>query len=228
MYLSILLLHWQSTRDENWTMWCGYVWREMHVYIYLTGSIIWLMSCFLTANNRPAFQWNMDTYGGRYHIYLLQLCIWLIFTVSLISMTTKYNHLCHHKYRFCYLLRSNPYVSICTFWTKIQGYHLTRFVWHTRIIFLFFYYVEIVYLLQRREDVGMCWNQLQLGLTWSSRVTNVIKYYLWFQITNLESRFSISLKLYIECILWYIGLEKVFFDIVLEHHKSWIMSLGIF
>ena len=149
---------------------------------------------FVDANTRLVFQWNMDTYGGRYHIYLLQLCIWLIFTVSLISMTTKYNHLCHHKYRFCYLLRSNPYVSICTFWTKIQGYHLTRFVWRTRIIFWLFYYVAIVHLFQRREDVGICWNKLQLGFPWSSRVTNGLKYYFLFRIPNLESRFSASLE----------------------------------
>ena len=62
--------------------------------------------------------------------------------------------------------------QICTFWNKIQGYHLTQFVWRTRIIFRFLLYVAIFHLLQRQEDVGICWNQLQLGFPWSIWVTH--------------------------------------------------------
>ena len=29
-------------------------------------------------------------------------------------------------------------------------------------------------------------------------------------------------------VLWYIGLDKVLYGLVLEHHKSWIVSLDIF
>ena len=47
------------------------------LYIF-TGAIIWMMLHFLTADNSPEFQWNVDTYGGRIYKYLLHLCFWLI------------------------------------------------------------------------------------------------------------------------------------------------------
>ena len=148
----------------------------------------------LTANNRPGFQWNVDMYGGRSHIYLQQLCIWLIYCFIEIndgqaqSRVSSKGHLL-----FIYYVQINM-SQICTFWTKFQYYHLTRLVWHTRIIFRFFSYVAIFHLLQRWEDVGICWNQLQLGFPWSSWVTNGLKYYLLFQIPNLESGFTASLE----------------------------------
>ena len=64
---------------------------------------------------------------------------------------------------FVYLLCSNHMSQICTFWTEIQGCHITRLVQHTRIIYHFLLYVAILHLLQRMEDVGIYWNQLQLG-----------------------------------------------------------------
>ena len=42
--------------------------------------------------------------------------------------------------------------------------------------------------------VGICWNQLQLGFPWSSRVTNGLECYLLFRIPNLESGFAASLE----------------------------------
>ena len=67
--LSLLLFHWQSTQDENWTLWCGYLWRENSFLHIFTRTVIWLMSHLLTANNRPGFLWNVDTYA---FVYLLR------------------------------------------------------------------------------------------------------------------------------------------------------------
>ena len=97
-------------------------------------------------------------------------------------------------YAFVYLLCTNQYVSISTFWNKTQGCNLTRLVWRTRIIFRFFSCVSIVHLLRRGEYVGICWNQLQLGFPWSSRVKNGLECYLLFRIPNLESGFAASLE----------------------------------
>ena len=78
MYLAYLLFHWQSTHDKNWTIWCGYVWRENSCLYIFTCTIIWIMSHFLTADNGPVFQWNVGKYGGKSHIYHLHLHIWII------------------------------------------------------------------------------------------------------------------------------------------------------
>ena len=51
--------------------------------------------------------------------------------------------------------------QISTFWTEIQGCHLTRLVWRTRIIFRFFSYVAIAHLLRRGEYVGI-WFRIPL------------------------------------------------------------------
>ena len=63
---SILSFHWRSTRDENWKLWCGYVWRENSCLHIFSHTVIWLMSHLLTADNRPGFLWNMDTYVFGY------------------------------------------------------------------------------------------------------------------------------------------------------------------
>ena len=46
---------------------------------YLLGKDIWLIYHLLNADNRPVFQWIMDTYEERSHLYLLQLCTWIIY-----------------------------------------------------------------------------------------------------------------------------------------------------
>ena len=81
IYLLYLLIHWQCTRDKKWTIPYEYIWREKSCpYIYIfADTFIWLISHFVTADTRPAFQWNVDVYVGRIHIYIMQLCIWLIF-----------------------------------------------------------------------------------------------------------------------------------------------------
>ena len=140
--------------------------RIIHAYIFFWGTVIWIMSHFLTAENRPGFQWNVDTYGGRSHIYLLPLFVCIIYCFIDIhdgrsqSQVSSKGHLL-----LIYYVQINL-SQICTLWTEIQGYHLTQFVWRTRIIFRFFSYVVIFRLLQIREDVGICWNKLQLGFFW--------------------------------------------------------------
>ena len=90
--------------------------------------------------------------------------------------------------------------QIFTFWTKIQGYHLTRLVWCTRIIFRFFLYVAIFRLLQRWEDIEICWNQLELRFPWSSPFVTRLDQgncsWSWFQhirtSTRLRSKCTIA------------------------------------
>ena len=137
--------------------------RIIHVYINFAGTLIWLMYHLLTADNRPGFQRNVNTYGGISNIYLLHLWIWLIYCLIDIhdgraqpQVSSKWQLL------FIYYFQINM-SQICTFWTEIQVYYLTRLVWRNRITFRFFSYVSIFQLIWRREDVGICWNQLNLG-----------------------------------------------------------------
>ena len=62
--------------------------------------------------------------------------------------------------------------QISTFWTEIQGCHLTRLVWRTRIIFRFFSYVAIVHLLRRGEYVGI-WFRIPL-IKSSHKLTRIL------------------------------------------------------
>ena len=67
--LSLILFHWKSMRDENWTLWCVYVWRDNSCLLIFTRNVIWLISHLLTANNSSGFLWNVDTYA---FVYLLR------------------------------------------------------------------------------------------------------------------------------------------------------------
>ena len=153
-------------RDENWTIWCGYVWQENSCLYIFTGTVIWITSHLLAADNRPGFQWKLNTYGGRSHLYLLKLYIWLIYCLIEIRDVRAQSQVSSKgQFLFIYYVQINI-SQIYTFWTEIKGYHLTRLVWRTHIVFPFFLYVAIVHLLQIREDIGICWNQLQLGFPW--------------------------------------------------------------
>ena len=119
----------------------------------------------------------------------------LAYIFSLTSMTVEHTCGCHQKDRFCLFYYIQIHISqFCKFWIKIQGNHLTQLVWHNRIIFCFFSYIDIFHLLQRRGGVGICCNQLQPGFPWLSRVSNGLKYYLLFQIPTLESGFVVGLE----------------------------------
>ena len=69
---------------------------------------------------------------------------------------------------------------------------LETFTFQLRTWFMFFIIVCGNYplTLKMRE----CWNQLQPGFPSSSLFTNELKYYLLFQIQNLESGFANSLE----------------------------------
>ena len=74
---SLVSLKMFEGRQPNNLLWLHMVGEFMS--IFFTDTIIWKMFCFLTAENKPAFQKNVDMHGGRSHLYLLQVCIWLIF-----------------------------------------------------------------------------------------------------------------------------------------------------
>ena len=113
-------------------------------------------------------------FSGKTWIHMVEEVIYVfysyvsgLYVVSLKSMTAEHNYGCHQKDSLCLFYYVQIHISqIYTFWNEIKGYHLTWLVWHTRIIFRFFLYVDIFHLLQRREDVGICWNQLQIGFHW--------------------------------------------------------------
>ena len=109
---------------QNWTIWCGYVWRDNSCpYIFL-GTIIWLMSHFLSADNRPGFHWNVDNYGGRSHLYLLKLWIWIIYCfIDIHDVRAQSQVPSKGQLLFIDYVQINM-SQICTFSTKIQGYHL--------------------------------------------------------------------------------------------------------
>ena len=69
------------------------------------------MSHLLTADNRPEFQWNVNTYVGRSRIYLLQLCVWLIYCLIDIHDGRAQSQVSSKRTHFVYLLRPNQYVS---------------------------------------------------------------------------------------------------------------------
>ena len=97
-------------------------------------------------------------------IYILYSYVFGLNFISLETMTSEQDHWCHQKEIFCLFYYVQIHISqICTLCTKIQGYHLTQYLLHTWIIFRFFFYVEISHLLQRREGIGIRWNNLQPG-----------------------------------------------------------------
>ena len=62
-FLSLPFFQWQSTRDENWKLWCGYVLQENSCLHIFSRPVIWPMYYLLTADNRPGFLWNVDAYA---------------------------------------------------------------------------------------------------------------------------------------------------------------------
>ena len=78
---------------------------------FCLGTVNWIMSHLLTVDNRTGFQWNVDTYGERSHIYILQfmylayiLSYWHPWQPRTITGVIK-------RTAFVYSLRSNQYVS---------------------------------------------------------------------------------------------------------------------
>ena len=109
-------------------------------------------------------------------LYILYSCVFGLYIFSLTAMNTDQYHRCHQNNSFCLFYYIWIHIfKICTFWTKIQGCHLTRSVLCNLIIFHFFSYVDIVHLLQRWEDVGICCNHTQTGFPWFIRVENVLE-----------------------------------------------------
>ena len=109
-------------RKLNNLMWLRMAGEFMSICIFL-GTVICLMSHLLTADIRPGFQLNVDKYGKRSHIYLFQLCIWLIYCLIGIHDGRAQSQV-SSKRQFLFIY----YVKINTLWTEIQGYHLTRLV----------------------------------------------------------------------------------------------------
>ena len=50
----------------------------INIYIF-TDTFIRIMFHLLTAENSPDFNWKVDMYGVISHLYIIQLCIFLIF-----------------------------------------------------------------------------------------------------------------------------------------------------
>ena len=115
--MSLLLFYWQITWDKNWTIWCGYVWRE-NSCPYFYGNNYLDNVFFLTTKNRPYFQLNVDTYYVIIHIYILQLLIWILFlfrwqpwlTSTITSVIKRQAFVCFITFKSIYLksIHSGP------------------------------------------------------------------------------------------------------------------------
>ena len=134
-------------------------------------------------------QSDVATYGGRSHLYLLQLWIWLIYCFIDIhdgwaqsQVSSKWQIL------FIYYVRINM-SQICTFWTKIQGYHITRLVWFTRIIFRFFSYLGNCPL---NSKTGGCWNLLE---STPARIPLINSSHKWTRILFIISNSKLEIWL---------------------------------
>ena len=148
---------------------------------------------FLNVNNRPLLQWNVDVYCKRSHLYLLQLCTWIIFCLFDIHDRLAHSWVSSKGHILFILLCSNPYIS--NLYILDQNPRLlshTIGVTYSDYILLLLI-CEYFRLLQIREDVGICCNKIHAGFPWLSRVTNELEYYLLFQIPNLEPGFAACL-----------------------------------
>ena len=126
IYLTFCFI--ESARGtKKWKTPCGYVWQEklcLYIFMYM---FIWIMFCFMTAETMSYFQWDVDTYDGRSHLYLLQLCIRIVSSINIHdlweqSLVSLKGHLLFvlSRYKPCisnmYILDQNsrlPYHTIC-------------------------------------------------------------------------------------------------------------------
>ena len=149
IYLAYLFFHWQRTRDRKWTISCGHVWLENSCFVSL-----WLIPGHIFSET-----WMRMAVEVPYIFYSY---VFGLYFISLTTMTTKHDHRCHWNNSVCLFYYIIIHTSqIFTIWTKIQGYYIKQSILRTWIIFRFFLYVEIIYLLWIKEDVGICWNNIQ-------------------------------------------------------------------
>ena len=80
------------------------------------------MSHLFTADNRPGFQWNVNTYGGISHLYLLQFCICLIYCLIDIHDGRSQSQVSSNgQVLFIHYVQINM-SQICIFWTWVMFY----------------------------------------------------------------------------------------------------------
>ena len=138
-------------------MWIRMSVEVMSVYCFMDTSI-WFLFCIVTTDSRPDFQWNMDTFDGRRMIYLLQLCIWIIFCFidsrdiwvqSQVSLKAQLLFIF-----FC----SNPYIS------KFYSIDLnSRLPPHTIYVVYLDYILPLLLCVHfpLTYKMGGCWNLLE-------------------------------------------------------------------
>ena len=147
----------------------------IHVYIFLWIYIFGYCFVSFLPRTGQGFSEMWIRMAGEV-VYIIYSYVFGLYIFSLTAMTADHDHRCHKKDSFCLFYYFKIHIShICTFWTKTQGYNITRLVWSTWVIFCFFSYVVMFHLLLKREDVGNLWNHLQPRFHWLSRVTNGIE-----------------------------------------------------
>ena len=170
------------------------------------------MSHLLTADNMPGFQWNMNTYGGRSHIYLLQLCVWLILAywhpwrpstiTGVIKRTAFVYLLCSNQYvSNLYILDRNPRLSSSTIGVTYSDYILLLFVCVNCPL---------------TSKTGVCWN---LPESTPARIPLIKSSHKWTQILSIIPNYKIGIWL---CIQPRIDLnsQSNFYDVLTLDHTS--------
>ena len=107
---------------------------------------------------RPDYQWNVDTYGGRSHIYLLRLCIWLIFYYINIHDRHSISQVSSKWHILFILLHFNTYISNMYIMNRNS-----RLPSHTICVTCMGYILLLlicVYL-PLTSKTGWCWNLLE-------------------------------------------------------------------
>ena len=146
------------------------------------------MFCFMTAGTRRDFQCNMDTYGRISHIYLLQLCIWLIYfnwqpwpqiTINCVIKRTDFVNFITFEsiYPKSVLYGPNFKATISYDLCYILGLYFTySFMWQFSTHFKYGSMLEYVGIISRKDSLD--WVDSQMD-------SNTI-YYFEFQNWNLD------------------------------------------
>ena len=84
-----------------------FIFKAICIFTY---TVILLMFCFFADDKRPYFKWNIDTYGDRSHMYILQLFNWILFCFVDSNHCWAWSWVSSNRHLLFILLRLNPYI----------------------------------------------------------------------------------------------------------------------
>ena len=172
------------------------------------------MSHFLTADNMSVFQWNVDTYGGRSHLYLLQLCIWLIYCLIDIHDGRAQSQVSSKRTHFAYLLRPNQYVSnmyILDLNPRLSSYTIG-------VTYLDYILILLVCgNFTLTSKTGGCWNLLESTL---ARIPLIKSSHKWTRILFINSYSKLGIWICSQPRIDLNSQSKFYYVITLDHTNT--------